>query len=116
MAAATNLKLYAFGAGGTTLEYDPATDIWTSKAAMNPERLLFGVAASPNGKVYVAGGSVNGGPETNLLQEYDPATDTWTNRSPMPTARSGPTMAAGLDGKLYAVGGTANNTQSFQLA
>lgn len=130
LVAAANGKIYAIGGAvnrrrgvdappifapsAAVEEYDPATNIWTSKAAMPTARSVLGVAAAANGKIYAIGGSVivtqgtefpTFGP-ASTVEEYDPATNTWATRTPMPTARSGLGVVAASNGRLYAVGGS----------
>ncbi|MBI3646088.1 MAG: hypothetical protein HY233_09015, partial [Acidobacteriales bacterium] len=97
-----------------TLEvYDPATNIWTSKASMPTTRSHMDGAVI-DGKLYVVGGSTDGGNAIATLEVYDPSTDAWTTNAPMPTARQ--SHGAGeVNGILYAVsgvlaGGIAVNT------
>ena len=86
----------------STLEmYDPMSDTWTVKTSMPTARTTVAGAAA-NGRLYVAGGYLNG--YLSTLEVYDPASDTWTTASSMPTARSF-AAAAGIDGKFYVVGG-----------
>lgn len=93
-------------------EYDPATDVWRSRAPMPWERTDF-ATAELGGKVYVIGGRTRflPGPHWNgyvgvlaTVQRYDPAADRWEELPPMPTARQ-LASAAAVDGKLYVAGG-----------
>jgi N-acetylneuraminic acid mutarotase len=129
--AAANGKLYAIGglgSGGLILatveEYDPATNTWTNCGAPAPgnacrpmptARWHLGMAAAPNGNLYVIGGYSAGGQALATVEEYNPATNTWTNCGapapanachPMPTARYGLGVSAAGNGRLYAIGGT----------
>jgi len=62
-----------------------------------------GVAAGPNGKLYVVGGH-NSGTQTTTVREYDPVGNSWTTRASMSVPRE--TLAATVaGGKLYAIGG-----------
>jgi len=84
--------------------YDPATNSWTPRASMQTARAGL-VAASVNGVVYAAGGSVDSSlTATAALEAYDPATDFWSVKAPMPAARSYATGGV-VDGILYVVGG-----------
>src|SRR3712207_5410042 len=86
---ASNGKLYAFGGGNDTTgftiveEYDPTTDVWTTRGSMTSVGAFMGVA-SLNGKIYLIGGERAGGTSA-LVEEYDPATGGWTSRASMPT-------------------------------
>jgi N-acetylneuraminic acid mutarotase len=110
-AAAINNKLYVVGGCGfdadcgthvtnALLIYDPATNTWTSGAAMPTARFYPAVGAI-GGKLYVTGGAKNG--NLSSLEIYDPATNSWSTGAPLPLATGG--AGAVLDGKLYVVGG-----------
>ena len=93
----------------TVEAYDPATDMWETKASMPTARgeLAVGVV---NGVLYAIGGR-RGDPDQAVfatVEAYDPATDMWTTKAPMPTARR--SLAVGVvDGILYAVGGVGSD-------
>ena len=76
-------KIYAIGGTGlacrgtggplwTVEEYDPATDIWTTKAHMPTAKIAFS-ASAVDGKIYAIGGSVAGYPwaPAPTVEEYD---------------------------------------------
>jgi len=111
---------YTDGVGATVsdlvLEFDPASETYTTKASMPTPRTRFG-AACWDGVIYVTGGfdnSLNPTPQpwedgTNLdsgfsiatLEAYDVATDTWVGElSDMGEPRGDIAMAA-VGGKLY---------------
>jgi hypothetical protein len=98
---------------GTNEVYDPATNTWETRMAMNvPRNHLAGGAV--NGKIYAMGGRVGwsfvGSSSVDTVEEYDPATDRWSVRSRMLYPRSG--MAFGSDGRLiYALGGEYLDTE-----
>ena len=75
-AVAVGGKIYAIGGfnnGGTrsdVAEYDPASDTWTTKAAM-PTAREFLAAAEVGGKIYAIGG-YGGGGYLNVVQAYTP--------------------------------------------
>jgi N-acetylneuraminic acid mutarotase len=117
---AANGMVYAIGGAAVNFspfpcvavveQYDPATDVWSTKAPMPTARCLIGLASASNGRIYAVGGtSGSGGPFASTyfasLEEYNPASDTWTSKAPMPTARIGLGLVATSDGKLYAIGG-----------
>ncbi len=93
---------------GTVEEYDPATDRWSTRAAMpTPRNHLF--AAAVGGKIYAIGGRIGSAQitiaeDTNVVEEYDPARDQWLNKGRAPIRRSGMAGAV-LDGKIYVAGG-----------
>ncbi len=119
VATAANGKIYAMGgengdyptpALNTVEEYDPATDIWTTKTSLPTARTGLAVVAASNGKVYAIGGRAarGGGVFLGTVEEYDPATDTWATKTSMPTPRAY-MRAAEVDGKIYVVGGYDGN-------
>ncbi len=69
--------------------YDPATNTWTNKAPLSSTRAGAGVVL--NGKIYVLGGSSNGGwtPKPYDNEEYDPQVDIWTTRASSPNSING---------------------------
>jgi N-acetylneuraminic acid mutarotase len=111
-----NGKIYVIGGNprgaaalhgmSTVEEYDPATDTWTTKAAMPTAR--HGLSTSVvNGKIYASGGA-QGNPQQGAIstvEEYNPAMDTWTAKADMPTARWGFSTSV-VNGKIYAIGGS----------
>ncbi|OFW00746.1 MAG: hypothetical protein A3I61_19500 [Acidobacteria bacterium RIFCSPLOWO2_02_FULL_68_18] len=91
------------------LEYDLASDRWTTKKPV-PFPGDHMAAAAFGGKIYVFGGQAEGGVNKPLSStwEYDPAADTWRPLLPMPTGR---TAAAAVEagGRIYVVGGNTAN-------
>lgn len=85
--------------------YDPLTDTWKTKNAMNIKRI--GLSASVvDGKIYVIGGGV-GEPalgKVSATEVYDPLTDTWTTAKQIPTAVNYHASAV-VDNKIYILGG-----------
>jgi N-acetylneuraminic acid mutarotase len=123
LVAARNGKLYAVGGGGgdtgtvsnrvaVVEEYDPVTDHWTAKAPMPTARVLLGLAAATNDKLYAVGGLGGANTVASLatVEEYDPATNSWTMKAPMPTPRQHLGLAAASNGRIYAVGGGSPGT------
>jgi len=89
----------SLGNAFTTVEaFDPATGLWSSKAAMATPR-DGAVAGVIGGRIYVAAGGLS-----RVTEVFDPTAGTWATVAPIPTERQG---AAGceLGGKLYVVGG-----------
>lgn len=83
-------------------EYDPATNLWTTKASMPTAR--YGLTAvALNNKIYAIGG-YNASGYLAVNEEYDPATNAWVSKASMPTARMD-LMGAAVNGKVYAIGG-----------
>ena len=85
--------------------YDPATNVWTTKARMPTAR--YGAAGGViDGKLYVAGGVGTEPAALSTMEMYDPATNTWAARAKMLTSREG-TGAAVVGGVLHVLGGTS---------
>ena len=87
--------------------YDPATDMWATKADMPTGRDWVGVGVV-NGILYAVGG-YGRNTERQELEAYNPGTDTWTSKTPMPTPRSAPGVGV-INGILYVVGGYDHST------
>jgi N-acetylneuraminic acid mutarotase/glucose/arabinose dehydrogenase len=112
---ALNGKIYSLGglhrqpgqpkpSVGSVWIYDPATDTFSSGAAMptGRERGAGGVAVW-NGKIYYFGG-LHDGVAVPWADVYDPVADTWMALDDMPRARDH-FQAAIVGGTLYAIGG-----------
>jgi hypothetical protein len=97
---------------GTNEEYDPATNIWKSRAPMPTARNHF-LTAEVGGKIYTIGGRLGStfitrSSNTEVNEEYDVAQNLWRTKAAMPTARSG--VAGGAyNGKVYVAGGEFQN-------
>ena len=108
-------KLYVAGGhdfSGNTLvllanleAYDPASNSWTTLAAMPTARSAAG-GGVVNGILYVVGGAIgtNASVPVGTVEAYDPATNTWTTKAPMPTPRYMVGVAV-VGNTLYAIGG-----------
>ena len=103
-----NGKIYAMGGEAelkferaplsTVEEYDPATDTWTKKADMPTAKELH-CASVVNGRIYVTGGRLLGGPST--IEEYDPAIDTWVKKLDTLAQRAGWSSMNVVNGRIY---------------
>ena len=122
--ATANGKFYLFGGTavrtgdkavlpGRVIEYDPATDKFTSKKPM-PRPSEHMTVAEAEGKIYLFGGlsAEHPGDQTAgvlYLKDswrYDPGSDAWKAIAPMPEPRqAGAAVAVG--GKIYVLGGDA---------
>ncbi len=93
--------------------YDPATDIWTSRADIPTPRSVA-AACVVDGKIYVIGGVIGstGGSGIFTVEEYDPVTDTWTRKANMPTGRKGLSTSV-VNGRIYAIGGFTGTATTF---
>jgi RNA polymerase sigma factor (sigma-70 family) len=86
------------------LEYDPATDTWTTKKSEMPTpRTAAGVVLVDN-KIYVICGFDGGQRLFPTVEIYDPINDTWTKGVDMATAKTYPSCSA-VNGKIYVIGG-----------
>lgn len=85
------------------LRFDTRSGRWTEPAQL-PFGLNHAAAAAHDGKLYVAGGFLEGETETDRFLEYDPATDEWAEMPPMQRPRGG-ASAATIGDKLYVVSG-----------
>jgi N-acetylneuraminic acid mutarotase len=88
-----------------TQVYDPATDSWTTKAAIPTSTGDYTSAVIDN-KIYVIAG---GGGPSNRTQIYDTQTDTWTTGKPLPVAErfaaAAATTGVSAPKRLYVIGG-----------
>jgi N-acetylneuraminic acid mutarotase len=97
---------------GRVLEYDPATDKWTSKKQM-PRPADHMAVAESGGRIYLFGGASTerpgeSGPDNFQLNDswqYDPSADSWKSLAPMPTRRNA-AAAVEAGGKIYVIGGS----------
>jgi N-acetylneuraminic acid mutarotase len=99
---------YQGGAACTYLNkheaYDPATNTWSTKAALswNPDQPGSAVVM---GQLFVIGGLVNCGGSYSDVASYHPAQNAWTPRALLPQGRGA--MGVGvIDGIIYVVGGS----------
>lgn len=107
--AVANGKIYiaAHNATGTpspithALEYNPTTNVWTSKTQPPFSYTRYTVASLHN-KVYALS-------DIGELAEYDPLKDRWIIRPPLSTPRFR-TGLASVGGKLFSIGGGQNSS------
>jgi hypothetical protein len=91
----------------TVEEYDPATDVWTTRASMPTPRTALS-ASVVGGKIYATGGAQSYTSTATIfsaVEEYDPAADTWTVKADMPTARQSLSTSV-VNGTIYSIGGS----------
>jgi N-acetylneuraminic acid mutarotase len=120
-AVALNEKLYLVGGvGGSAalLEYDPATDTWTTRASLAQPRDHV-AAAALDGEIYALGGRWSGVGELASVEIYNPANDAWRPGPGMPRPHAG-FSAAAVAGHILAAGGeiilTGNETlRAFEI-
>src|SRR5262249_3392571 len=119
--AATGGKLYVVGglsgssftASGTTLEYDPTLDRWSSLSSMpaGSERGASGVAVL-DGRIVVAGGFR--GVSVSDASVFDPQANAWSQLHPLSVARDH-LAAATVGGRVHAVTGRAGGALKAAL-
>jgi len=87
----------------TVLAFDTRSDRWSEPTKL-PMGINHAAAAAHGGKLYLAGGYLEGEAETDQFVEYDPATNEWTEMPPMGQARGG-AAAVTIGDKLYVIDG-----------
>src|SRR6185436_19647342 len=83
--------------------YDPATGVWSQAGAMNAKRHYSTATLLPDGKVLVAGGSLDSDPRSSEL--YDPATGSWSVTGRLSYDRFGHAATLLPNGKVLVAGG-----------
>jgi len=108
-AAAYDGNIYAIaGEGmesvsGSVFRYLTAEDRWEQlNDKPTPVTDVEGVLIGE--KIYVPGGRLEGGENTDVLEVYDPRRDTWEQRAPLPLKISGYALAD-FEGEMYLFGG-----------
>ncbi|MEO3813728.1 carboxypeptidase regulatory-like domain-containing protein [Sphaerisporangium sp. B11E5] len=116
-AAFVDGTLYVFGgwdsAGNPSNKvyaYNPATNVWQTRAAVNPQpRAAAGVAVL-DGQIYLIGGCATANcAKSDLVVRYNPGTDAFSTTAPYPVqvAWQG---CGGINGKVYCGGGNGATT------
>jgi N-acetylneuraminic acid mutarotase len=106
-----NGTLYAVGGyaavywGSGVVDYDPASDTWSSKTSLPTARLGLGTSVV-NGVIYAVGGVTMTAP-VGAVEAYDPVSNSWTTDASMPTARFWLSTSV-VNGVVYAMGGTVD--------
>jgi N-acetylneuraminic acid mutarotase len=81
--------------------YDPATDTWSTEAAM-PQG-SDGEASIVNGEIFVINARAD--PNIALTQAYNPVTNQWKMKTPMPERNGFCAASAVIGDKIYVFGG-----------
>ncbi|MBP7478288.1 MAG: hypothetical protein KA797_07180 [Chitinophagales bacterium] len=107
--AVVNNKIYIIGGmydsatnrikSNTIEEYDPISDVWTTKYTMKNSRSNF-AAASINDMIYIIGGYGS----NSTLDKYDPSNNTMTSLANLPTPRIGFACTI-INDEIYIIGG-----------
>jgi len=111
-----NGKILVFGGynGSTEVsdvrEYDPGTEIWTSKASMTTARHGHQVAVYDK-KIWIMGGRFAASNYLKTVEVYDPVTDSWSAGPNLTIPRFWPVAWVG-NGQLFIGGG--RNTSTYQ--
>lgn len=98
--------------GGPLLGYDPATNTWTTLAALKQSREHMNAVAL-DGRIYALAGRRDL-QELNSVEIYEPADNTWSPGQPMAVARGG-FGAAVLEGQIIVAGGEVILTGEYTL-
>jgi N-acetylneuraminic acid mutarotase len=114
-AAFADGKLYVFGgwnSAGTPSNkvyvYDPGTNAWQTRAAVNPAPRAAAGVAVVDGQIYLVGGCTNGTcTQSNVAVRYSPATDAFTTVAPYPVALAWQ-GCGGINGTVYCAGGNSS--------
>ncbi len=93
---------------GTHEVYDPATNSWSTRAALPTPRNHAAIGVV-DGRIYMVGGRagsvfIPNALNVDIVEEYNPATDQWRLRAPMPTPRSAAAWGV-YNGRVYVAGG-----------
>jgi N-acetylneuraminic acid mutarotase len=107
-ATALGRDVYLLGGGKPgnlhrVVRYDTRSGEWSEPAQL-PVGLNHSPATAHNGRIYLAGGYLEGEAATARGFEFDPRADRWSEIPPMKRARGG-AAAAAIGGKLYVVDG-----------
>jgi DNA-binding CsgD family transcriptional regulator len=100
----------AQGPDGALLRYMPKEDTWESLASKTTP-VSHVQAAMVGEKIYVPGGLLKGGKQTNIMEVYDPRQNTWETRAPLPLPLSDYALAS-FEGRLYLFGGLSEKQYS----
>jgi DNA-binding CsgD family transcriptional regulator len=109
--AVTNYNNKIITIGGESLQgichnvesYDPQTNEWTILSS-KPTAVTDISAAVIGSKIYIPGGLLANGLNTNKMEIYNPQSNQWEEGKPLPKPLSGYALAV-YDGQMYLFGG-----------
>lgn len=112
MSFAINDNIYVYFADNDFRMYNPNTNTWTSKTALNDGIFRWsGACFSVNGKGYIGLGHYFTGVDSRNFYEYDPDVDTWTYKTTYPGTRCDRVTCFVINNKAY-IGFGYDNTSS----
>jgi hypothetical protein len=88
--------------------YDPAANGWSAASDMSAARTGHAATLLADGRVLVAGGTVDSGASSHSAELYDPTTNQWAPAARMRVPRARHTMTLLPSGEVLAVGGSGN--------
>ena len=100
----------------TLTSFDPVTEAWTNRSAMNASRFDFPLVSFEDRLYAIGGASYNGTTFPNRtvvpsIEVYDPTNDTWTFLRNMSSPRMG-ARGAVVNGEILIIGGHAGTSAS----
>lgn len=91
------------GVSGSVFRYETSEDRWDQlKDKPIPVADVEGVLVGE--KIYIPGGRLANGENTDVMEVYDPRKDTWERKASLPTKISGYGLAS-FEGQIYLFGG-----------
>lgn len=101
---------YAWDDSGATEVGDPLTGSWSKAQSLPAPRDRFALAALPDGRVLVAGGTTRQGADLgprsySSTYLFDPTSGSWSRSDLLEAARSDPAVAVLANGRVLVAGG-----------
>ncbi len=88
---------------GAVQAYDVTGDSWENRTSIPTPRANL-QAAVVDGKIFLIGGRLQNGADTNTNEAYNPSNDSWTEMSPIPNPVSNYGLAV-VENQIYVMGG-----------
>jgi len=98
--------------GGFTVAFSSNTRVWSGTAALSVARYAHTATTLYNGKVLVAGGTVDSNSSLSSAELYNPATNAWTT-SAMPHSHFYHTATTLTDGTVLVAGGVSSSLNAY---